>query len=63
MNLSGWKYEGRKISDKLHEQMLDIMAVLNDEKQAAGKNWPALQKDILFTRSEPSSLQTQTRIF
>ena len=23
----------------------------------------ALQKDILFTRSEPSSLQTQTRIF
>ncbi len=46
MNLSGWKYEGRKISDKLHEQMLDIMAVLNDEKQAAGKNWPALQKDI-----------------
>lgn len=46
MNLSGWKYEGRKISDKLHEQMLDIMAVLNDEEQAAGKNWPALQKDI-----------------
>lgn len=46
MKLSGWKYEGRKISDKLHEQMLGIMEILNDEKQVAGKNWPALQKDI-----------------
>lgn len=46
MYLSGWKYEGRKISDKLHEQMLDIIAILNDEKQVAGKKWPALQKDI-----------------
>ncbi len=46
MYLRGWKYEGRKISDKLHEQMLDIIAVLNDEKQVAGRKWPALQKDI-----------------
>lgn len=46
MYLKGWKYEGTKISDKLHEQMLDIIAVLNDEKQVAGRKWPALQKDI-----------------
>lgn len=46
MYLSGWKYEGRKISDQLHEQMLVIIAFLNDEKQVAGRKWPALQKDI-----------------
>ena len=46
MYLSGWKYEGRKITDKLHEQMLGIIEILNDESQVAGRNWPALQKYI-----------------
>lgn len=46
MQLSGWKYEGRKISDKLHEQMLVIVDVLNDPSKVRNKNWPELQKYI-----------------
>lgn len=46
MYLRGWKYEGRKIADKLHEQMLEIIEILNDPNKVAGKNWPALQKYI-----------------
>mgnify|MGYP000924889287 CR=1 FL=1 len=46
MYLSGWKYEGRKIADKLHEQMLQIIEILNDPNRVAGRNWPALQKYI-----------------
>lgn len=46
MYLSGWKYEGRKIADKLHEQMLEIIEILNDSSKVAGRNWPALQKYI-----------------
>lgn len=46
MYLSGWKYEGRKIADKLHEQMLEIIEILNDPNRVAGRNWPALQKYI-----------------
>lgn len=46
MFLYGWKYEGRKIADKLHEQMLGIIEILNDEEKVADKTWPALQRYI-----------------
>lgn len=46
MYLSGWKYEGRKIADKLHEQILEIVEILNDPVQVGDKNWPSLQKYI-----------------
>lgn len=46
MYLFGWKYEGRKISDKLHEQILAIVDIINDSDIVAGKNWPQLQKYI-----------------
>lgn len=46
MYLSGWKYEGRKISDQLHEQMLVIMEMMNDPNIVRDMNWPALQKVI-----------------
>lgn len=38
MYLRGWKYEGRKIADKLHEQMLVIVEILNDPDQVGNKN-------------------------
>ena len=46
MYLRGWKYEGRKISDKLHEQILAIVEILNDPEKVGKKNWPELQKYI-----------------
>lgn len=46
MLLSGWKYEGRKISDKLHEQILGIVEIINSPEKVAGRNWPELQKYI-----------------
>lgn len=46
MQLRGWKYEGRKISDKLHEQMLVIVDILNDSSKVGNKNWPELQTYI-----------------
>lgn len=46
MNLHGWKYEGRKISDKLHEQILAIVDILNDSSKVAGRHWPEIQKNI-----------------
>lgn len=46
MQLCGWKYEGRKISDKLHEQILVIVNILNDSSKVGNKNWPELQKYI-----------------
>lgn len=46
MYLYGWKYEGRKISDKLNEQILEIIRILNDESKVAGRCWPVLQRDI-----------------
>ena len=46
MFLSGWKYEGRKISDKLHEQMLAIIEILNDSIKVGDQTWPSLQKYI-----------------
>ena len=46
MYLKGWKYEGRKIGDKLHEQMLEIIEILNDTDKVGDKNWPQLQTFI-----------------
>ncbi|WP_033154897.1 hypothetical protein [Pseudobutyrivibrio ruminis] len=46
MYLRGWKYEGRKIADKLHEQILGIVEILNDPQKVGDKTWPALQKYI-----------------
>lgn len=46
MQLRGWKYEGRKISDKLHEQILAIVDILNDSSKVGKKKWPELQKYI-----------------
>lgn len=46
MQLRGWKYEGRKISDKLHEQILVIVDILNDSSKVGNKNWPELQTYI-----------------
>ncbi len=46
MYLRGWKYEGRKISDKLHEQILSIVDILNDPYKVGDRNWPELQKYI-----------------
>lgn len=43
MYLRGWKYEGRKISDKLHNQILQVIEVLNDPKQVVDNKWPDLQ--------------------
>ena len=46
MYLRGWKYEGRKIADKLHEQILGIVEILNDPAQVGDKKWPDMQKYI-----------------
>lgn len=46
MYLYGWKYEGRKISDMLHEQILEIVEIINDSSKVAGRNWPQLQRYI-----------------
>lgn len=46
MYLCGWKYEGRKISDKLHDQILEMIGIFNDPTQVAGRRWPELQKYI-----------------
>lgn len=46
MKLYGWKYEGRKIADKLHEQILSIVEILNNPSTVGTKDWPELQKYI-----------------
>ena len=46
MQLSGWRYEGRKISDLLHEQILAIVEILNDPLKVGDRNWPQLQSYI-----------------
>lgn len=46
MLLNGWKYEGRKISDKLHEQILGIVEIINSPEKVAERNWTELQKYI-----------------
>ncbi len=46
MELRGWNYEGRKITDKLHGQMMSMIEFLNDEQQTAGKDWIGLQNDL-----------------
>lgn len=63
MYLCGWKYEGRKIADKLHEQMLGIVEILNDKSKVAGRNWPALQKYISAEMGiEPGQVRTIKRM-
>ena len=44
MELRGWKYEGRKISEKLHRQILEITGILNDTEKSGGRSWRSLQE-------------------
>lgn len=47
MNLSGWKYEGRIISDNLQHQIMDIIKILNDPVKVQNRTWGgSLQKFI-----------------
>lgn len=47
MNLSGWKYEGRIISDNLQHQIMEIIKVLNDPIKVQNRTWGgSLQKFI-----------------
>lgn len=46
MQLKEWKYEGCKIADKLQEQILSIVEILNDSSIVGNKNWLELQKYI-----------------
>ena len=39
MDLYGWKYEGRTISDKLQEQIMGIIEFLNDPVKVANRKW------------------------
>ncbi len=44
MKLMGWNYEGRKISEKLHQQILEITGILNDSEQSGRRSWGSLQR-------------------
>lgn len=47
MNLSGWKYEGRIISDNLQHQIMEIIKILNDPAKVQNRTWGgSLQKFI-----------------
>ena len=47
MNLYGWKYEGRIISDSLHHQIMEIIRILNDPDKVQNRTWGgSLQKYI-----------------
>lgn len=47
MNLSGWKYEGRIISDNLQHQIMEIIKILNDPEKVQNRTWGgSLQKFI-----------------
>lgn len=46
VQLKEWKYEGCKIADKLQEQILSIVEILNDSSIVGNKNWLELQKYI-----------------
>lgn len=47
MNLSGWKYEGRIISDDLQHQIMEIIKILNDPDKVQNRPWGgSLQKFI-----------------
>ena len=39
MNLSGWKYEGRIISDNLQHQIMEIIKILNDPEKVQNRTW------------------------
>ena len=45
MDLYGWRYEGRKISDNLNGQMLSIMQILNDPSQVNNRTWGGFFKN------------------
>lgn len=43
----GWKYEGRKISDSLQHQIIEIVKILNDPAKVDNRTWGgSLQKYI-----------------
>lgn len=47
MNLSGWKYEGRIISDTLQHQIMGVIKILNDPEKVRNRTWGgSLQKFI-----------------
>jgi len=47
LNLYGWKYEGRIISDSLHHQIMEIIRILNDPDKVQNRTWGgSLQKFI-----------------
>lgn len=39
MNLYGWKYEGRTISDKLQAQIMGIVKFLNNPSKVSNRRW------------------------
>lgn len=46
IDLNGWKYVGRKISDEFHSAVLTIAEYIEDPLKVAEKTWPAIQKDL-----------------
>lgn len=47
LQLTGWKYEGRIISDDLQYQIMEITKILNDPKKVQDRTWGgSLQKFI-----------------
>lgn len=44
MILRGWPYEGRKISDLLNNQILEIINTLKTDTAIRGATWPVAQK-------------------
>lgn len=60
MELRGWKYEGRKISDDLHVQMLSMMEILNDPAQVNGRTWGGSLQTYIGDKLGISSGQVRT---
>ncbi|WP_313120322.1 hypothetical protein [Proteiniclasticum ruminis] len=60
MDLRGWKYEGRKISDSLHVQMLTMMEILNDPAQVNGRTWGGSLQTYIGDELGISSGQVRT---
>lgn len=63
MKLYGWKYKGRIISNKLHEQFLEIINYLDDPTFIANKDWPTVQKLIAKNLNiKPGQVRTIKRV-
>lgn len=63
MELYGWKYEGRKISELLQEQMLHIIECINDPSFVASRSWPELQSVIAEQMGiQPGQIRTIKRV-